>query len=650
LLNAIRIPSYLPVYDQTNLGGYSRVTTTNDHNDAPNPVAELMKNEHNLHDLRLLGNIYGEINILKELKFRTNLSTDIRRRDAYHWTDEYANGNFDYPLALAEDFSWDNVFIFENVLSFTKQIDQHDFMVLAGNSISKSEGRYYSMNASDFTNDELRILPVGGGIIDNSATGARHSSKLGYFTRLNYTYANKYLFQANFRADASYNFAPSNRWGYFPAFSLGWKLSEESFIKDNSDFISMLKIRLGWGKSGNDLIDPYGYSPQISTFYPDYIFGETPITGSTIISLWNPDITWETSTTSNVGLDLSVLNSQLQITADYYIKNTDNILVEYPMPSSTGIGLAYGNNGSAYRNAASVRNMGFELTANYRKIISGDFTYNIGANVTFIKNEVTGLGDGLPIHDGSMEGQSVTITEEGIPIGSFYGFKVDKVYSTQAEVDSDSQNAVNIHGEGAKYQENAQAGDIRFVDINGDGWITDIDKTTIGNPFPDLVFGLTMGASYKGLDLSANFNGVYGNEIFNSQQFWTEGMVNTFNASAKVIDRWQNEGDITDIPRAISIDPNQNTRVSNRYVHDGSYIRLKTVTLGYTMPKDLISSLSYNTLTDIRVYFTLQNLFTLTKYPGFEPEINNGSNLAQGIDGGQFPQSKLFLFGIQIKF
>jgi TonB-linked SusC/RagA family outer membrane protein len=650
LLSTLRLPTYLPVLDPTNLGGYSRVTSNNDYNDAPNPVADLMVRDNKNHELRAFGNMYGEVDLFEGLKYRTSIAIDMGRSDANTFTKAYSNANFTYPSILDENFSWGNSFIYENVLSYTRQIGLHDFLILAGNSISKSSGRYYSLTGSDFTNDQVRVIPVGTGKINNNGTGANQSAKLGYFARINYSLANKYLFQANFRADASYNFAPENRWGYFPAFSLGWKLSEEGFIKNNLDFVNLLKIRAGWGKSGNDLISAYGYSPQVSSFYPDYIFGNTPVSGSTIISLWNPTIIWETSATSDIGLDLSVFDNQIRFTADYFIKNTQDILVEYPMPSSTGIGLSGGSEGSAYRNAASVVNKGLELTIDYKKVTQSDFIFNIGANITFIKNEVTSLGDGLPILAGDFHGNSITKTEKGVPIGSFYGFKVDRVYSTQTEVDADNQNAESIHGTGAAYQENAQAGDIRFVDVDGDGWITDKDKTNIGNPIPEIGFGLVMGASYKGFDLSANFTGVYGNEIFDNNQYWLEGMVIPFNASVKVKDRWKKEGDVATIPRAVSPDANQNTRVSDRWVHDGSYIRLKTLSLGYTVPGDLLKQISFNSVSSLRMYLTAQNLLTLTKYPGFDPEISSGSNLAQGIDYGQYPQSKLVMLGVQINF
>jgi TonB-dependent starch-binding outer membrane protein SusC len=651
LLCAIRIPPYLPVLDPENLGGYGRVTSNDDYNDARNPVADLMVRDNKTHDLRVFGNIYGELELLKDLKFRSTLSLDLGRTDDNTFVKTYANANFTFPATLNENFRWGNYYMFENVLSYAKNFGQHNFQILAGNSVSESSGRYYSLTGSEFTNDQVHVIPVGVGIINNNSTGADQSAKLGYFARVNYSIANKYLFQANFRADASYNFAPENRWGYFPAFSLGWKLNEERFIKDNVNFIDLLKVRVGWGKSGNDLINPYGYSAQVSNFYPDYIFGNTPVSGSTIISLWNPDITWETSTTTNIGLDLGVLDNRLRLTADYFIKNTQNILVEYPMPSSTGIGLSGGSEGSAYRNAASVLNNGLELTVDYEKVFESGFTFTIGANAAFIHNEVTGLGDGLPILSGShFSGSTITITQKGDPIGSFYGFKMDKVYSTQAEVDADNLNAEAIHGAGSAYQDNAQAGDIRFVDVNGDGWVTDDDKTIIGNPIPNMIYGLVLGAAYKGFDLSANMNGVSGNEIFYNNQYWLEGMVIPFNASVKTKERWKQDGDIASIPRAVSPDANQNTRVSDRWIHDGSYLRLKTISLGYTIPADALRKISFNTVSNLRVYFTAQNLVTFTKYPGFDPEINSGSNLAQGIDNGQYPQSKLYMFGIQLHF
>jgi TonB-linked SusC/RagA family outer membrane protein len=648
LLCALEMPPYLPVLDPNNLGGYSRGTI--DYNGYNNPVADLMMRDNKTHELRVFGNMYGEVDILKGLKYKTSVALDMWRYDVNTFTKTYANGMFTYPSTLDEYFCWGNSFIYENVLSYTRQIGVHDFLVLAGNSLSKSIDRYYSLTGSGFTNDQVRVIPVGVGQINNSGTGADQSAKLGYFARINYSLANKYMFQANFRADASYNFSPEHRWGYFPAFSVGWKLSEESFIKGHFDFINLLKLRAGWGKSGNDLINPYGYSAQVSNFFPDYIFGNTLVSGSTIISLWNPSIVWETSATSNIGMDLSVLNNQIRFTADYFIKNTQDILVEYPMPSSTGIGLSGGSGGSAYRNAASVVNKGLELTVDYKKVIRNDFIFNISANVTFIKNEVTSLGDGLPILSGDFLGNSITRTEKGIPIGSFYGFKVDKVYSTQAEVDADNQNAESIHGTGSAYQENAKAGDIRFVDIDGDGWITEKDKTIIGNPIPDIGFGLALGASYKGFDFSANFAGVYGNEIFYKNQYWLEGMVFTTNASVKIKDRWKQDGDVTSMPRAVSPDANQNTRISDRWVHDGSYVRLKTFSLGYTVPTSILKTITFNVVSSLKLYFTAQNLFTITKYPGCDPEINSGSNLAQGIDISQYPQSKLYMFGLQVSF
>ncbi len=651
LLCALRIPPYLPVLDPDNLGGYSRVTSANDHNDAFNPITELKLRDNKTDYLRLLGNVFGEVEILKDLKFRTSIALDIDRNDANTYTKARANGAFEFPSLLDESFSYGNSYIFENTLSYGHKFGNHDFLILGGNTRSESRGRYYSLSASNFTNDFVRVIPAGTGKINNNATGANQSAKLGYFARLNYSYADKYLFQANFRADASYNFAPSKRWGYFPAFSFGWKISEESFIKDNVNFISLLKLRAGWGKSGSDLIPAYGYSSLIYSFNPDYVFGTAPVTGAAIVSLWNPDMRWETSTTSNVGLDLAMLNNQLQVTVDYFIKNTQDILVPYPMPSSTGIGFSGGANGSAWKNAASVINKGLELTVNFNKALSGDFGYNIGANVTFVKNRVTDLGEGLPIMAGSFSGNSITRTEKDKPIGSFYGFKMDKVYSTQAEVDADNARAEELHGSGAAYQENAQAGDIRFIDVDGDGWITDGDKTMIGSPIPKMIFGLNLGTSYKGFDLSANLSGVYGNKILDRNQYWLEGMVIPFNASVKIKERWKKDGDISDIPRAVSPDANLNTRVSDRWIHNGTFVRLKTITLGYTLPADVISAIPLNIISGLRIYCSAENLLTLTKYPGFDPEIGDvGDNLVQGLDWGQYPQSRLYLFGLEVKF
>ncbi len=651
LLCALRIPPYLPLLDPDNTGGYSRVTSARDHNDAYNPIAELRLRDNKTNSLRILGNLFGELEILKNLRYRTSIAVDLERNDVNTYTKARANAAFEFPSILDENFSYGNSYIYENVLSYANKFGMNDFLVLAGNTLSKSSGRYYSLTATDFTNDQIRIIPVGTGKINNGSVGANQSAKLGYFVRLNYSYADKYLFQANFRADASYNFAPENRWGYFPAFSLGWKLNEENFIKDNLTFVDQLKLRAGWGQSGSDLIPSYGFSSSISSFNPDYIFGSTPVTGAAIVSLWNPLMKWETSTTSNIGLDAALFKSRLQLTIDYFIKNTQDILIEYPMPSSTGIGLSGGSEGSAWRNAASVVNRGLEFTVNYTKTSTTGFTYNIGANATFLKNKVTDLGDGLPIMAGSFAGNAMTRTEKEHPIGSFYGFKMDRVYSTQAEVDADNEKARSLHGPDAMYQENAQAGDIRFVDVNNDGLITDADKTFIGSPIPKLVYGFNLGASYRGWSLSANFSGVSGNKIFDSNQYWLEGMVIPFNASVEIKNRWKKEGDISRIPRAVSPDANQNTRVSDRWIHNGDYLRLKVLSLGYQVPALLLQKLTSNTASSLRIYVAAENLLTITKYRGFDPEIGEmGDNLVQGVDWGQYPQSRLYMFGLEIKF
>jgi hypothetical protein len=228
---------------------------------------------------------------------------------------------------------------------------------------------------------------------------------------------------------------------------------------------------------------------------------------------------------------------------------------------------------------------------------------------------------------------------------------MDKVYSTQAEVDADNAHAEILHGSGAAYQENAQAGDIRFIDVDGDGWITDGDKTMIGSPIPKMIFGLNMGASYKGWDMSANFSGVQGNDILDRNQYWLEGMVIPFNSSVKIKDRWKQDGDISDIPRAVSPDANQNTRVSDRWIHDGSFLRLKTLSVGYSVPSGVLKKISFNIVSGLRLYCSAENLITLTKYPGFDPEIGEiGDNLVQGLDWGQYPQSRLYLFGVEVKF
>jgi len=660
--SALRLPPYLPIKDPNNLGGYSKSTSIDDLNDAYNPVAQVeLANKVN-RSFRLLGNVYSCLEILNGLTYKINLGLDYTHGYNFSFTKENENGNIKSPSILYESYNWGITPTIEHTLEYENINDNRTFSLLAGNTIPvKSSGKNLSAEGRGFTNDEIQTLPAADYTrIDGNATGSWQSILISYFGRFNYSYKDKYLLTANFRRDASPRFSPKNRWGNFPSFSAGWKINQEDFFRSLYKVVSTLKLRAGWGKSGSDLIGDYAFQPTLHTSNINYIFGvnQDPYKGVTVNSLPSPLATWETAATVNFGVDLGFFDNQITLTSDYFIKNTRNILVQLPIPPSIGMGLGDGG-GDPTINAASVENKGIEASLNLQNN-KGDFRYFLSANFAYIKNKVSSLGQGQPLLDGTWDfGYNITRTEVGMPIGYFYGFVVDKVYSTQEEIDADNIAAAEITGkEGALYQEAARPGDIRFLDLDSDGYITDKDRTMIGNPVPNILYGLTLNFNYKGLDLSASINGVYGNKIFNAfYTYWLTGMIRPFNASSEVLNRWKNPGDITDMPRAVANDPNKNLRPSTRYIKDGSYWRIKDLCLGYTIPVVTLDKLSLSSISALRVYVTAQNLYTFSRYKGYDPEIgaqypgdSQRYNLRRGIDTGQYPKSRTFLFGLQVSF
>uniref|UniRef100_UPI003216E81B TonB-dependent receptor n=1 Tax=uncultured Draconibacterium sp. TaxID=1573823 RepID=UPI003216E81B len=644
---ALRMPTYLEVEDKNNLGGYSIATHPEDLCDPMNPVTTLTLSDNNDYALKLMGNLFGEIQFSKNLKLRSSFGVDLNRGHQRSFGEANVNGSLTFISEQVDSHSWGNNITVENVFTYTNNFKDHDFVVLAGNSYSKGEGSWLQAKGSDFSNYEVYNIGLAKKlVIEPGYTGNHVTAKLGYFGRVNYSYKNKYLFQANFRADGSDRFAPGNRWAYFKSFSGGWKLSEESFIKDNIKAINLLKLRIGYGESGNDLINEFRYYANLSS-RSVYYFGSEKQGGVTINSMSTPDIQWETTETTNVGLDLNLFDNKFQFTGEYFIKNTKDILIDVPTPASMGLGDKLGGGGSPIRNAANVENKGLELSLAYNNSI-GKFNYGVSGNITFIKGEVTSLGDQIDADISYL----FTRTEKGQPIGSFYGHVVDKVYSTQAEVDND--NAIAVSKGFDQYQEHAQAGDIRFKDLNGDGTITDADRTFIGDPEPDYTYGFNLFCDYKGFDLSFNFSGVQGNEIYCEYKPWIEGMVRPGTASTVVLDRWKKEGDITSVPRAVSSDPAKNERISDRWIEDGSYLKLRTVSLGYNVSKAFLEKYLKNYISSCRINLSANNVFTISDYPGYDPEVGNrfdgSSNMTRGIDYCEYPQPRSIVFGVKVEF
>jgi TonB-linked SusC/RagA family outer membrane protein len=446
--------------------------------------------------------------------------------------------------------------------------------------------------------------------------------------RVNYSYADKYLVTATIRRDGSSRFGDGNKFGTFPSASAAWRISEEDFMKD-VDKLDDLKIRAGYGITGNQEIGNYSFSSSLNTYV--YNFNNTVVSAVVPVVMPNPYVQWEQQKQGNVGIDASFLNQRLDISVDAYIKNTDKMLVPMVVPVSTGYSDVY----VPSINAGEMQNKGIELTINSRNL-TGELKWNTSFNISLNQNKIISINDTVPMSSGSIGlNYNLALIKAGLPVNTFYGFVTDGIFQTQEEVDN---HAVQVPGNDPFNR--TSPGDIRFKDLNNDGVINDDDRTYLGNPNPSVIFAMNNTFSYKGFDLSIFLQGVAGNQIVNANRFWSEAMAVSQNQTIATLDRWNGEGSSNTVPRAIFNDPNKNTRPSDRFVEDGSYLRIKNVTLGYTMPTNLIQKIK---LHSARFYISGQNLFTFTNYSGFDPEV--GTN---GIDNNVYPVTRTVTVGINL--
>ena len=519
--------------------------------------------------------------------------------------------------------------------------------------------RSVNLVGSSFANTAIHQIGVAKDQIVSAADANSNARFISYFARLNYIFDNKYILTFTGRRDATSLFSDTNRVGYFPAVGLGWRLSEEGFMK-NIQFISDLKLRASWGKTGNSNINGFSYQSNVwtgsgnSVVYP-LGSAEVLVNGATVAIPATPNLQWETTTTSDVGLDASFLNGRISVSAEYYNRNNKNLLVNVPVALSTGYGGVSGASSSQLINAASAYNRGFELSLGYNGK-AADLIYSVTVNGSYNKNQVTSLGtqEAAPIISGSFyDVSAMTRTEPGHPIGAFYGFVYDHVAIDEADVEKYNDIARKITGnQDAEYQAGLLPGDRIFKDVNGDGVVNEGDKTFLGSPIPKWSYGFNINLEYLNFDFMASLQGVAGVNIINAMKFYTEGMPLPFNGKSVILDRWQNPGDVTNITRAgQNFSTSANLRPSSWYVEDGSYARLRNVTLGYSIHEPKMKQLTANTISNLRLYVTGQNLFTFTKYSGYDPEIGSGDYIfSRGIDAGAVPQSRTFIIGVQVGF
>ncbi len=666
---ALRMPPYAPILDPTNLGGYSRVTSNIDLNDAANPLTDVFLSDRRERDMFFFAQLFGEAKIFDWLQFRSQLGLSFSNYNGYNYRQARANGNLTQGNSIEEYYGFSVNPILENYFTFNRQFGVHSLNVLVGNTYRNGfVERRLDINGGGFQSDELKNVAFASQTtVSGGRGGVPQGEGLSYFTRVQYGLMDKYLLTASFRRDGSPVFPAGNRFANFPAVGVAWKISEEPFLK-SIPFISELKVRASYGVTGNDRI-PLQRAVIFKGSPTNIVYaigeGETMAGGATINQPIDPTTKWETTVQTDIGLDVGLFNDRLNFSFDYYNRDNRDLLVEVPLSLSSGFGDPYDEVGAVVRNAATAYNKGFEASAGFRGEIGG-LQYNLGANVAYNRNQVVALGAGDPFGAGSTNGQYLaTRTEEGHPIASFYGYKVDRVASTRQDVDDLNQIARERTGDAeAVYQGSLLPGDIIFQDLNGDGQVTEKDRTFLGSALPAWNYGGNVSLGFKNFDLMASIYGVAGVKLWNDLNYWLEGTSRPFNSSAALVNRWRQEGDVSEFPRAgQNATANLNLRASDRFVEDGSYLRFRNITLGYTIPPSILG-LTNNTFSSFRVYVTTQNPFTFTRYSGYDPEVSGlnqdprkGNSVdarnaifERGIDQGQFPQPRSFLFGVQVGF
>lgn len=633
----IRMPPTIPVYDPANLSGYG-FGSDNNATFGTNPIGQQLKDDNLSRGYKLLGNVYGEYRFTDWLSYRLSLSLDFYN---------YQNKFFARPGALSYN-SPNNPFatlddrngrffntIVENTLNFNKTFGKHSVSGLLG----------YTRQRDDQNEIYARIEGITGEFYQQRA-GTQSPRTDGFSTiaglvshlgRVIYSYDDRYVLQANLRRDASSRFPRNNQVAYFPSASAAWNIAREGFMRDVKA-ISDLKLRASYGVVGNQAILPYQLAPTIDPNLNYVLNGQNVVAGAANRTLLNTDLRWERKVTADVGVDVSFLNNKLQFTADYFRSESKDLLLNVPVPRSSG------NEGpSPYDNLGGILNRGLELSATYSDRV-GDFRYSVNGQITSIRNKVLQLvpaNGNLPLFG---YGQ-ITRTEVDGPLAGFYVLRFDGIFQTQEEINNSAQRGTNV-----------TPGDVRWRDVNGDGRINFNDREIIGTPFPKLEYGLNLTASYKGFDLSLFFQGVAGNLIFNRNRQWTDRFDDVQNIRTDV-NYWTGPGTSNTAPKPIKGDPTLNPIFqSDRWVEKGNYGRIRTFQIGYNLPSTLMSRWKMNS---VRVYANAQNLLTLTKYSGYDPDVigdigagaaNSSNWFGRGIDQGNYPVARTISLGLQVKF
>ena len=591
-----------------------------------NPIGPTEVNSQKTNGYNLLGNVTAEISFTKWLKFKSTFGYDAK----FWFNDNFTPKHAWKPLPTEESSRYqssnksftylsDNYFLFDHTF-----VKKHHLDLMAGVSTQWNKFDYFSGQKNGFMFDNIHEMKNGLEMISIDGNSSEWAL-VSIMARANYSYDDRYFITATVRHDGSSRFGANHRWGTFPSVSAAWRPSQERWFPHNK-WVTDLKIRAGYGVTGSQAsVDNYGYLATYDTGI--YSFGNEGIEHAAIFSstLSNPNLHWEEVAQANFGLDISLFNSRLDLSIDGYLKNTNDMLVKASIPITSG----FEDTSTTYANAGRVKNSGVEL-ALHSINFNGVFGWETDLNVTWNRNRIVDLNSSVPYYINQVNNSYLTILKEGLPINSFYGYVTDGLFQNEEDV---AKHAV---------QPGAAPGDIRFRDLNNDGIINDDDRTVIGNPNPSWLFSMNNRFSWKGIELSIYLQGVSGNKIYNANNINNIGMAAALNQTTDVLKRWKGEGTSDNMPRAVYGDPNQNCRASDRFIEDGSYLRLKNISLSYSFPSKMLQKIS---LKGLRISFSCENVATATKYSGFDPEV-----AINGIDASRYPIPRTFNVGLNVKF
>lgn len=614
-----------------------------------NPVAQALSQTNTLLRTRVLGNVFAELQLFEGLSFRTELGGDIGFNENNQFNPTYEWGRFvNTQATLMEGRSKNTFWILKNYLTYTKNFNEdHDLTLLVGQEAQESSWEGTNVTAVGFANNRLQTLNNAERVSDQDEYKGSQALT-SYYARALYSFQNKYGLTATFRADGSSKFDPlgDTQWGYFPSFSASWKLYEEPFMENVNSTLDDLRLRVGYGVVGNQGIPNYLYGASLNGT-------QTGLGQAFFVSnISNPSLKWEESYQTNLGIEFSLFNKRLSTTIDLYDKRSQDFLYQLPLPMFLTGGPGYlGGLGAPYVNLGELQNRGVDLTLKYNTISMGDFSWSSTLTLSHYQNEVLDLyGDNFDITRNIFSGylsSPITRTVEGRPIGLYYGYKVAGIFNDASEFD---QLPVQFGIPFGEEVGDNRLGDVQYEDVNGDGVINEEDRTYIGNPHPDFTFGFSNNLTYKNFDLSVFLQGSYGNDLLNLTRKETTAVARLYtNQLEEVSNYWTPENTDTEIPRPRRGDDNQNLFISDRYVEDGSYLRIQNVNLGYRLPEGIVDRLP---ISMFKIYGSIQNLHTFTNYSGYDPEVGsfNQDALQMGVDIGRYPIPRTFTVGINAEF